>query len=175
MSLSFRNATLHDIPLLRRWDEQPHVLAADPNHNWSWEEDLSRPSPWREQFIAEADGRPVGFLQILNAAREESHYWGDVLETVRAIDIWIGEPTDLNRGFGTVMMSRAIARCFSDPQVTEVWVDPLVSNTRARRFYERLGFRFLERRRFGIDECAVYSLERAQHERLRSQCSGALP
>ncbi len=41
---------------------------------------------------------------------------------------------------------------------------PLAANVRAHRFYERLGFRFVERRRFGQDECLVYRLDRADYE-----------
>ena len=80
---------------------------------------------------------------------------------LRAIDIWIGAESDLGQGHGTQMMRLALARCFAAPEVTAVLLDPLFSNERARRFYERLGFRFIERRRFGADECAVYRLERA--------------
>ncbi len=58
------------------------------------------------------------------------------------------------------MMRLALERCFADPQVSAVLIDPLASNTRAHRFYERLGFRFVERRRFGADECFVYRLDR---------------
>jgi aminoglycoside 6'-N-acetyltransferase len=58
------------------------------------------------------------------------------------------------------MIQLALACCFSDPTVTAVLVDPLASNTRAHRFYARLGFRFVERRRFGDDECFVYRLDR---------------
>ncbi|WP_407676151.1 N-acetyltransferase [Planktothrix mougeotii] len=39
-------------------------------------------------------------------------------------------------------------------------VDPLANNTRAHRFYERLGFKFVESRRFGDDDCFVYCLNR---------------
>jgi aminoglycoside 6'-N-acetyltransferase len=45
--------------------------------------------------------------------------------------------------------------------VTAVLIDPLASNTRAHVFYQRLGFRFVERRQFGLDDCFVYRLERA--------------
>ena len=79
---------------------------------------------------------------------------------MRAIDIWIGEPTELGKGYGTTMMRLALARCFADPAVTEVLIDPLTSNTRAQRFYQRLGFKFLEHRRFGDDDCSVYRLDR---------------
>lgn len=64
------------------------------------------------------------------------------------------------------MTTLALARCFADASVTGVLIDPLASNTRAHRFYERLGFQFVEHRRFGEDDCFVYCLNRAdwQHE-----------
>lgn len=43
-------------------------------------------------------------------------------------------------------------------------IDPLASNERSHRFYERLGFRFVERRSFGEDDCFVYRLERAARQ-----------
>jgi aminoglycoside 6'-N-acetyltransferase len=163
--VNLRPATLADLPLLRRWDEQPHVIASDPNDDWNWEIELGRSPDWREQLIAEVDGRAIGFMQIIDAAREETHYWGDVPFNLRAIDIWIGEEADLGRGYGTRMMELALARCFADPAVSAVLIDPLASNTRVHPFYERLGFRFLEARRFGEDDCFVYRLDRADHER----------
>lgn len=160
--LRLRPATLADLDLLRRWDEAPHVIESDPNDDWNWEQELARTPPWREQLIAELQGRPIGFVQIIDPAREESHYWGDCPSDSRAIDIWIGEEADLGRGFGTRIMQLALERCFSEPAVTAVLIDPLASNARARRFYERLGFTFVEERWFGQDHCAVYRLERAQ-------------
>jgi aminoglycoside 6'-N-acetyltransferase len=54
-----------------------------------------------------------------------------------------------------------------------VLIDPLASNTRAHRFYERLGFEFVERRRFGADDCFVYRLPRAAWAQRRSTAPGA--
>jgi aminoglycoside 6'-N-acetyltransferase len=158
--MRLRPATLDDLERLRHWDEQPHVVASDPNDDWGWERELAHDPAWREQLIAEVEGRPIGFIQIIDPAREDSHYWGDCSDNLRAIDLWIGEASDLGRGFGTQMMRLALARCFADPSVEAVIIDPLVSNTRAIRFYDRLGFRFVEQRRFGLDDCAVYRLER---------------
>lgn len=135
-----RPANPDDLQLLRRWDEQPHIVAAKANDDWGWEVELARRPDWREQLIAEIDGRPVGFVQIIDPAREDSHYWGDVPANLRAVDLWIGE----------------------EAKVEAVLVDPLAANTRAHRFYERLGFRFVERRRFGADDCFVYRLDRAE-------------
>lgn len=86
---------------------------------------LGRTPDWREQLIAEVDGRPIGFLQIIDPEGEESHYWGDVPVNLRAIDIWIGSEADLDKGYGTTMMSLALARCFADPLVSAVLMDPL--------------------------------------------------
>jgi aminoglycoside 6'-N-acetyltransferase len=164
-----RPATPADLPLLQRWERAPHVAAAagDEDFNdWDWENQLGRAVPWREMLIAEADGgpigRPIGFVQIIDPAEEESHYWGDCPAGLRAIDIWIGEADCIRRGFGRQMMRLALARCFGDPAVTAVLVDPLADNAGAHRFYEAMGFRPVGPRSFGPDSCLVYSLERAR-------------
>jgi aminoglycoside 6'-N-acetyltransferase len=161
LMLNLRPATIDDLDLLRQWDEEPHVVEADPNDDWGWEVELARNPDWREQLIAEIDGRSIGFIQIIDPALEDSHYWGDVEPNLRAIDIWIGAEADLGKGYGTQMMKLAIDRCFVDPAVTAILIDPLASNTRSHRFYERLGFRFVEPRRFGDDDCFVYRLNRS--------------
>jgi aminoglycoside 6'-N-acetyltransferase len=164
-SITLRAATLADAGLLRRWDEQPHVVASDPNDEWAWEVELGRTPDWREQLIAEVDGRAVGFVQIIDPAREESHYWGDAPRNLRAVDIWIGEADDLGKGYGTQIMRQVLTRCFAETNVTAVLLDPLADNVRSHRFYERLAFRFVERRQFGQDDCFVYQLTRTDWER----------
>jgi aminoglycoside 6'-N-acetyltransferase len=161
--IALRSATHADIGLLRHWDQQPHVVAATAHDDWAWEVELYKVHDWREQLIAELDGRPIGYLEIIDPAREDTHYWGNVSANLRAIDIWIGEETDLGKGYGTRMMQLALARCFADQAVSAVLVDPLADNTRAHRFYERLGFRLVERRCFGQDDCFVYRLDRADY------------
>ena len=160
-SIKLRAATLTDLALLRGWDEQPHLVASKSDEDWGWETELARSPNWREQLIAEVSARPIGFIQIIDPAREESHYWGDVEANLRAIDIWIGDTADLGKGHGTEMMTLALKRCFAPPEVRAVLVDPLASNVRAHRFYQRFGFRLIERRRFGADDCLVYRLDRA--------------
>jgi aminoglycoside 6'-N-acetyltransferase len=158
--VKLRPATEYDLALLRHWDQQPHVIAAKGDHDWHWESELARSSDWREQLIAEIDGRPVGFVQVIDPAREETHFWSCTSPGRRAIDMWIGDCADVGRGYGTAIMKQAITRCFADPVVVAVLVDPLAVNERAHRFYERLGFEYAVHRRFGEDECAVYRLTR---------------
>lgn len=159
-AVTLRPAVPADAALLRRWDQDPAIRAAVIDADWGWEKELGRHPPWREWLIAEADGRPVGFLQIIDPENEESRYWGCMDAGHRAIDIWIGDADARNHGYGAEMMSLAVDRCFADPTVHTVLVDPLVSNTRAHRFYERLGFEFVVERAFGDHRCRVYRLAR---------------
>jgi aminoglycoside 6'-N-acetyltransferase len=160
--MRLRPATLADLAVLQSWDREPHVRGATGADDfYDWAQELPREVAWRELLIGELAGRPIGFVQIIDPALEETHYWGEVEPDLRAIDIWIGAASDLGRGHGTAMMRLALARCFAPPPVRAVLIDPLASNLRARRFYERLGFRPVGRRTFGDDDCMVYRLARA--------------
>ena len=170
--VTLRPATPDDVALLRRWQAQPHVVAAGGGDDWGWEAQLARSPAWRELLIAETGGRPLGFLQIIDPALEDSHYWGEVPLGLRALDIWIGEAEDLGQGYGTQMMELALARCFAAPDVTAVLVDPLATNAAARRFYERLGFELETRWPAGDDDSVTYRLERRVHEQARGRQPG---
>ena len=163
--VNLRAADLSDLSLLRRWDEKSHVITAkgadgEDTSDTYCETELARHPVWRELLVAETDDRPIGLIQIIDPAREETHYWGDVEQNLRAIDVWIGEEEDLGRGYGSQMMRLALAHCFASQHVVSVLVDPLVSNERAHHFYRRLGFRLVDRRIFGTDDCFVYRLDR---------------
>jgi aminoglycoside 6'-N-acetyltransferase len=157
--ITLRPATVADIPLLDAWDEEPVIAASDPNDDWDWPQTLS--AIGLENLMAEWNGRPIGFIQITDLARDASHYWGPSQPGFMAIDIWIGAPQMRGAGHGRAMMTLAIERCFSDPHIHTILIDPLISNAQAIGFYRRMGFRFLENRRFGADDCAVHHLRRA--------------
>jgi aminoglycoside 6'-N-acetyltransferase len=167
--MHLRPATRNDLELLRSWDEKPHVIQSDPDDDRAWETELGRDPGWREQLIAEEDGRAIGFVRITDPAREGNRCWGAIPEGRRAIDIWIGEEADLGKGHGTAIMRLVIDLCFADPGVSALLVDPPVDNERAQRFYERLGFHFVVQRRFGADCCCVYRLTRDEHQASRER------
>jgi aminoglycoside 6'-N-acetyltransferase len=158
--ITLRTASIDDLELVRYWDTKQHVIDCDPEDEWDWEFELKRNPTWREQLVAELNGEPIGFIQIIDPFSEETHYWGDVAPNKRAIDIWIGEETKLNKGYGTTMMELATQRCFQNPSIDGILIDPLKSNIKAHRFYERLGFEFIEERTFDKSECYVYELKR---------------
>ncbi|WP_339698000.1 GNAT family N-acetyltransferase [uncultured Roseivirga sp.] len=159
-NIKLRPATINDLDLLLYWDKKQHVIDCDPDDDWNWEIELNRDPEWRDQLIAMLNEEPIGFIQIIDPHNEETRYWGDVGEGKRAIDIWIGEEEHLNKGYGTTMMQLAIERCFQSPDVESILIDPLKSNIKAHRFYEKLGFEFVEERAFYETACYVYELKR---------------
>jgi aminoglycoside 6'-N-acetyltransferase len=171
--ITLRQATIDDLDLLQYWDKQQHVIDSDPDDDWNWAIELQRSPDWRAQLIAEINARPIGFIQIIDPAREETHYWGSVPKNLRAIDIWIGEKHNLGKGYGTEIMTRAIQRCFQDKKIDCILIDPLESNTAAIRFYKRLGFKYVEQRRFGNSVCAVHELTRQGWQDLAGDASAA--
>jgi aminoglycoside 6'-N-acetyltransferase len=163
MMVDLRPMRIDDVDLLRRWDDDPDVAAAlgGRGEDWyDWPTEVARDVPWRELLIAEEDGRPIGFVQLVDAAAEESHYWGDVAPGTWALDIWIGSPDDRGRGLGTQTMRAAIERVAARGGAGAVLIDPKVTNRRAIEFYRRLGFEVVGVRDFDDDSCLVMRLTR---------------
>lgn len=170
-AVTLRLATRDDIATLECWDLDPVVISAttdDPDETVAygedndWEEniDLYQPDVW-EYWIAELDGKPIGAMQMCDPHREPTHYWGEIEPNLRALDIWIGEPDARGKGHGEEMMRLAFARCFADPTVTAIVIDPLNSNERAHKFYQRLGFKPTHRQVFNDeDDCLVHRFTR---------------
>jgi aminoglycoside 6'-N-acetyltransferase len=166
--ITLRPMSLADVPLLDLWDRQPHVMAATSDDrdqpkafgDTYWPDELALVGPDCQYLVAELDGRPIGAMQIIDPRTEGTHYWGEIEPNLRAIDIWIGATEDLGKGYGETMMRRAFQICFAEPAVTAIVIDPLASNTRAHRFYRRLGFVPEGRRMFGDDDCLVHRLTR---------------
>ncbi len=168
--ITIRHAKISDAATLDSWDTEPHVISAttdDPHateayEDLDWAEEIAASSDLSRYWIAELDGRPIGVMQIIDPHSEPTHYWGDVEPNQRALDIWIGSAADLGKGYGDVMMRQGLAVCFADPAVTAVLIDPLASNVRAHKFYQRFGFQAVGLRTFHDESvCLVYSLSRA--------------
>lgn len=172
-TVRLRPATPDDAPTLQAWDRQPHVIACSSDRpgleiafdGIDWPEELAQASSDSFYQIAEVDygggARPIGVIQVCDPHTEPTHYWGEIEPDLRAIDIWIGPPDALNKGYGTQMMAQALDAAFAEPRVKAVIIDPLNSNTKAHRFYRRLGFKDVGRRLFhDEDDCLVMRLER---------------
>ncbi|MEY4130731.1 MAG: hypothetical protein RLZZ31_855 [Actinomycetota bacterium] len=166
MTVQLRLATIDDLDDLLAWDRDPDVAFSggdDDSYDWAFE--INRSVNWQEILIATENQRPIGVVVVLNAAQEESHYWGtDVAADTWAIDIWIGSNADRSKGFGTQMIEAALDRCFNQHQAITVVIDPLIVNEKAIRFYRRIGFHEVGMRRFGDDDCLVMKITRTEHQ-----------
>jgi aminoglycoside 6'-N-acetyltransferase len=179
VTLTVRVATLADVPTLERWDQEPDVIACATDNptakqaftGAAWSQEIAANNDASCYYLAELDGRPIGAMQVIDPQLEPTHYWGGIEPNLRAIDIWIGSASDRGHGHGTLMMSALIDACFADPAVTGIVIDPLHSNLRAHRFYQRLGFIPAGRQLFnGEDDCLVHRLARADwRSRLESR------
>lgn len=166
--IDLRVAVSEDVALFERWDRQPHVISATTDDRSAdkafpdacWADELAAQNRHSRYLVAELEGRPIGAMQIIDPHLEPTQYWGEIRPKLRALDIWIGEPDCLGQGFGETMMRLAFQMCFAEPAVTAIVIDPLASNVRAHKFYRRLGFKPVGRRRFGADDCLVHELTR---------------
>jgi aminoglycoside 6'-N-acetyltransferase len=162
MSVIFRAATIDDSYLLKNWDLDEAVgYSGGDDDSYDWDYELPRNVDWREFLIAEVDAVPIGMIVLIDALREESHYWGqDVPTDSWAIDIWIGDQEHRSKGYGALMMQQALQRCFVNHGASLVLIYPLQSNHRAIKFYRRIGFTDVGPRRFENDDCLVMSMTR---------------
>ena len=166
--VTLRRATPEDARWLDLWDRDADVIACssdDPHatvafEDTEWREELAAQDEYSQWFIGELDGRPIGAMQIIDPHLETSHYWGEIAPNLRAIDIWIGDAADHSKGYGETMMRLAFQRCFSDPSVAAIVIDPLAINVRAHKFYQRIGFVPVGRQTFGDADCLVHRLGR---------------
>ena len=176
-----RPARAADIPVLCKWDNEPHVIQATSSSGTvvqddDWEDELAPRDDGTSHWIGQVGDTPIGVMQIIDPARERTHYWGECENNLRAIDIWIGEKEFLNKGFGSRMYLWAISECFAPDEVTAIVIDPLSNNEAAHRFYKRFGFQFVEQRLFDDDsDCFVFRLERKHWEQIREKITLEMP
>jgi 8-oxo-dGTP pyrophosphatase MutT (NUDIX family)/RimJ/RimL family protein N-acetyltransferase len=124
---------------LARWLEDDRIL----EHY----EDRETPYP-ATPLIITADGEGVGYVQhfpVVGPLRAEYHL-DDVhevagLERVDAIELFV-DPARWGEGIGTAALGALLERLFAEG-LDGVVVDPLLTNERAQRLYERHGFRWV--------------------------------
>ena len=161
-----RRANLADRDLLVAWDADPDVRASGGDDDWrDWDSVLAEESGYEEFWLAVEDDGPSGIVVLLDAAREPTHYWGDVEPYTWALDIWIGRPDHRSRGLGTAMLRWAIERCFTVHGARRILIDPLETNVRAIDLYRRVGFTDVGPRTFGEDRCLLLEVSRPDRPR----------
>ena len=137
----FRPMSKTDLPLVRGWLAEPHVMQWWGDSCEQFEivsGDLEVEA--MDQFIVATDDRPFGYLQCYNPEVWPDNGLGVHPKGTRGIDQFIGEPSMVDRGHGSAFIRSFIDRLLA-AGATRVITDPDPANTRAIRAYEKAGFR----------------------------------
>jgi aminoglycoside 6'-N-acetyltransferase len=136
----FRPMTAADLPLVKRWLAEPHVMQwwGDTYEQFELVSgDLEVEA--MEQFIVSTDARPFGYIQCYDPEVWPDNGLGSHPSGTRGIDQFIGELDMVDRGHGS-----AFIRSFIEPLLAagapRVITDPDPANARAIRAYEKAGF-----------------------------------
>jgi aminoglycoside 6'-N-acetyltransferase len=139
----FRPIAEADLPLLRAWRRQPHVMAWwGPPEVEDPAETLADPhvAMWMVEHLVEGGAaRPFAYAQDYSPHDWPSHPFAHLPPGSRGVDQYIGEPDMLDQGHGTAFVRAHVARLFA-AGAPAVGTDPHPDNARAIRAYEKAGF-----------------------------------
>ena len=129
-----------DLPRLQVWLDRPHVT------RWWGDRDeamvaIRQHSPADHALIA-VDARPVGYLCWQRPLSEElaAAGLGDLPADLIDVDILIGEPDYVGRGIGPQALTLLLDQLRAAGRAS-VGMAAAAANPRARRAYEKAGFR----------------------------------
>jgi aminoglycoside 6'-N-acetyltransferase len=138
---AFRPAIRKDLPLLRRWLRTPEVVRwwGDPREQAALlREDLDEPA--MVMRIVSFAGRAFAYAQDYAVHAWPQPHFAHLPQGTRAIDSFIGVPDMIGRGHGAIYL-RLLAERLRAEGAPVVAIDPDQDNLRARRAYEKAGFR----------------------------------
>ena len=137
----FRPMSEADLPLMKRWLAEPHVMQWWGDTYEQFEivsGDLEVEA--MDQFIVAKDDRPFGYLQCYNPEVWPDNGLGIHLKDTRGIDQFIGELDMVDRGHGSAFIRAFTDRLLLASGAPRVITDPDPANARAIRAYEKAGF-----------------------------------
>ena len=138
---AFRPAVAADLPRLGAWLRTPDVVRwwGDPQRELATlEEDLSEPR--MVMRIVSYRGRPFAYVQDYAVDAWPQPHFADLPSGSRAVDAFVGEPDMIGHGHGSAFLGQLARRLIAEGAPL-VAIDPDVDNLRARRAYEKAGFR----------------------------------
>jgi aminoglycoside 6'-N-acetyltransferase len=140
---AFRPVARADLPLLRRWRAQPHVVEWwGPPDGEPAEETLDDPrvAMWIVTHAAPgAPPRPFAYAQDYSPHDWPDHPFAHLPAGARGIDQYIGEPDMVGRGHGSAFVRAHCDRLLA-AGAPAIGTDPHPDNIRAVRAYQKAGF-----------------------------------
>lgn len=171
MKICFTPLTEERIALIIEWSKRSHVANSWFREGYAPVESIYQTiregyykDHYNEPYILELDGIPSGYLQFCNLDRYkeiESRPAGVLLDEpsgTYCLDIFLAHEEQLGRGIGTAVVREFCRRAFLRPEVKRIVLDPAVTDRRAVRCYEKVGFRPLRTVYDGVCEVVVMEL-----------------
>jgi streptomycin 6-kinase/ubiquinone/menaquinone biosynthesis C-methylase UbiE/RimJ/RimL family protein N-acetyltransferase len=147
-SIRFAPVESEHISLLMSWYKKPHVSEF-------WQE-TDNEDELKKKFLVDSEtrgvspyiiligDRPIGFIQCYEARKVGGGWWSKAKSGTFGIDQFIGEIDFMNKGWGAKIIRQFVKEQFENSDLTEIITDPVPTNTRAIRCYEKVGFHRLE-------------------------------
>lgn len=136
-----------DVTIMSRWLSDPTVLEFYEGRDCPFDEEairtkfLAKLKQEETPCIVEYEGLPIGYLQFYPIDTAEHAVYGYPPGTALfGMDQFIGEPAFWNRGIGTFLVAVAVDYLIHRLGAERVVLDPVVTNSRAIRSYEKCGF-----------------------------------
>jgi aminoglycoside 6'-N-acetyltransferase len=148
--IELRAMTEADLPLLRRWLQQPHVARWWPQDETA-EEEFEQ---YRQRLTGEVDDG-TRLLMVIESDRSVAvgwcqwYRWDDTPDEARELgalpgecgfDYAIGDPTAIGRGLGTELNAALVDEIRHHQPGCGLVVEPDAANVASRRVLERNGF-----------------------------------
>lgn len=138
---------------MAKWLSTPEVLAFYEGRDKSYSiEDIIKkfgPRARRKEEVIPCiiayKQQPIGYIQYYPTDPKDYDIEGiDVGEQYKkiiAMDLFIGETSYWNKGLGTIVIQEMVRYLLSEEGAESIWIDPVTTNERAIRCYEKSGFR----------------------------------
>lgn len=143
--ISFKKLAVSDFGLLLEWLNSKHVKEywdTDVYYNEKAVYDKYYPRIIKQKidmYIIYYLNTPIGYIQSYNEDKIAKY---KLTEKARGIDIYIGNPNYLYKGYGKAIIIEFIEKyIFSNKSIIYCVIDPELSNVIAQKAYYKAGFR----------------------------------
>lgn len=153
--ITFKPVVRADIPLVREWFQEPHVIqwwpapAADCDDN-AFEKFLHGTRTDVFPYMMILNGRPIGYIQYyLVNPHSEKYAWLPLIfmsfslgQDILGIDVFIGEQECCGKGIGQLCIKNFVDFLLHLPtKISMIIIDPDPANTAAIKCYTKVGFK----------------------------------